>query len=106
VDDRRLRYLSAHCSLYLGEALFAGRDYKRAQTELESAVRKSQTLGAQTLLAQSHGLLAKTMGATGDPAEASRHQDQAKRILAEISKEAQVNTLMSRSDLAQISGDH
>jgi serine/threonine protein kinase/tetratricopeptide (TPR) repeat protein len=105
-DDRRLKYLSAQCSLYLGEALLTAKDYKRAQTELESAVRKSQTLGARTLLAQSHGLLAKSLAGAGDAAEAARHQEQAKKILDEIGKELQTNTLLSRSDLAQIAIDH
>jgi serine/threonine protein kinase/tetratricopeptide (TPR) repeat protein len=101
-DDRRLKYLSAQCSLYLGEALLTAKDYKHAQTELESAVRKSQALGARTLLAQSHGLLAKSLAGAGDAAEASRHQEQAKKILDEIGKELQSNTLLSRGDLAQI----
>jgi tetratricopeptide (TPR) repeat protein len=101
-DDRRLKYLSAQCSLYLGEALLTAKDYKHAQTELESAVRKSQALGARTLLAQSHGLLAKSLAGAGDAAEAARHQEQAKKILDEIGKELQTNTLLSRSDLAQI----
>ncbi len=101
-DDRRLKYLSAQCSLYLGEALLTAKDYKHAQTELESAVRKSQALGARTLLAQSHGLLAKSLAGAGDAAEAARHQEQAKKILDEIGKELQTNTLLSRGDLAQI----
>ena len=101
-DDRRLKYLSAECSLYLGEALLTGKDSKSAAKELESAIRKSQALGAQTLLALSHGTIAKSLSASGKDADAALNQSQADKILDGIGKEAQSNALLSRSDLAQI----
>lgn len=101
-EDRRLKYVSAQCSLYLGQALLDSRNSKAGQMELESAVRKSQTLGAQILLAQSHGALAKALRQTGDKAEALRQEEQASRILDAATKESQSSTLLVRSDLSSL----
>ena len=101
-DPLGLKYLSAECSIYLGEALLDIKDYSRARQELEAALRHSQKLGLRTLLARSHHLLAMVLHRMGNRADASRHYADARRILEEIHKEAQTDALVKRADLNPI----
>jgi tetratricopeptide (TPR) repeat protein len=100
-DSRGLKYLSAQSSLYLGDALLSNKD-SRAREELESAVRKSDRLGAKVLLLQSHYLVAKALRSAGQAEEAARHEAEAVRMLGEVRKESGTDTLLKRSDLAPI----
>jgi tetratricopeptide (TPR) repeat protein len=101
-DARGLKYLSAQCSLYLGDALLGAND-PRARQELESAVLKSNRLGAQVVLLESHYLLAKALRSAGQPEEAARHDAEASRILGEVRKESGTDSVVRRSDLSAIS---
>jgi tetratricopeptide (TPR) repeat protein/tRNA A-37 threonylcarbamoyl transferase component Bud32 len=101
-EAHRLKYISVECSLYLGEALLATKDYARARQELETAQRKGEDLKAQVLLAKIHYLLGTTLRLTGNQADASRHYADARRILEEIQKEAHSDDLLKRSDLSPI----
>src|SRR5262249_46102316 len=101
-DARGLKYLSAQCSLYLGEALLNAKD-PQARQELESAVLNSNQLGAQTALLQSHFLLARALRSAGQSEEAARHEAEASRILGDVRKESGSDSVLKRSDLAPIS---
>jgi len=100
-DARGLKYLSAQCSLYLGDALLGVKD-PRARQELESAVLKSNRLGAQVVLLQSHYLLAKALRSAGQLEEAARHEAEANHILGEVRKESGSDSVLKRSDLSVI----
>jgi tetratricopeptide (TPR) repeat protein/predicted Ser/Thr protein kinase len=101
-DTLGLKYLSAQCSIYLGEALVNTRDYSRARQELERAVAKTEKLGLRTLSAQGHYLLATALRATGNGTEASPHYREALRLLDEIRKEAGAEKVIERADLKPI----
>jgi tetratricopeptide (TPR) repeat protein len=101
-DSHRLKYISVECSLSMGEALLATKDYARARQELESAQRKAEDLKAQVLVVKSNYLLATLLRLTGDQSGAARHYTEARRILEEVRKEAQSDDLLKRSDLSPV----
>ena len=102
-DKMGLRFLSAECSLYLGEALIAGKDYAQARQELDAVVRKSEDLGMKALLPQSHYFFSLALRGSGNQAEASRHLQEAAKLLEEMHKESKSDALMNRADLRPIS---
>jgi len=97
-----LKSLSADASLDLAEAFLNTREYAAARTELEAALRTGEKLGLQAQLARGHYLLARSLQATGNAAEAARHQAEAFRILEVIHKEAKSDAILKRADLAPI----
>jgi tetratricopeptide (TPR) repeat protein len=101
-DTMGLKHLSTACSVSLGEALLAKKDYAQARRVLEASLGKSEKLGLRTLLAQSHYLLAAVVRHTGREADVSRHLSEARRIVEDIHKEAQTDAVLTRSDLAPL----
>jgi len=101
-DAAGSKYSLLECSLYLGEALLSDKNYPGARQELEDVLRKSEKLGARTLLAKSHHLLATALRSTNHESEASQHYEQARQVLAEIRKDAGSDALLKRSDLSPI----
>jgi len=98
-DALGLKYLSVECSIYMAEALMNTREYSHARQELERALGMSEKLGARTLLAKAHYLLATTLRLTGERAGAAGHYRETLRWLEEIRKEAGANNVMQRADL-------
>ena len=101
-DGMGLKYISVECSVYLGEALIGMKSYEPARKELESAISRSEKLGARGLLAQSHYLLARDLELSGKAAEAQDHFRQAREIADDIQKETHADTILKRSDLGPI----
>jgi tetratricopeptide (TPR) repeat protein len=101
-DALRLKYLSTECSLYLGEALLSSKDYSGAGQELEAARRASERLGLRPFLARSDYLLGRALQLAGRGAEASRYEEEARRILDEIHKEAGDDDILKRDDFSPI----
>jgi tetratricopeptide (TPR) repeat protein len=101
-DGLGVKYFSALCTLYLGEALLNNKDLSRAATELEAALRSSQDLGARAIIAQAHFLLAGLLRSKGNSSEAASHLTEARRILDEIQKEARSDRIVKRSDFSPI----
>ena len=89
-DASGLKYQSAECSLYLGAALIGVKDFRQARTELESAVTKSDSLGARALLARSHYFLGEALRLAGDSAAAAGHYTTARQTVEEMKSEARV----------------
>jgi tetratricopeptide (TPR) repeat protein len=104
-DSRGLKYLSVQSAALMGDALLAAKNYTAARTELERARLNSEKLGLRALQAQIHHLLAATYRSTNNAADASRHANQARRLLQEIQKEAGTDTVSKRADLAPILTD-
>jgi tetratricopeptide (TPR) repeat protein len=100
-DRAGLKHLAVECSLYLGQALIQAKEYPRAQQVLQRALASSDKLGLQVSLAKSNYLLAEALRLGGSAAEAPHHYAEARRILDQIAKEAQSETLLKRSDLAK-----
>jgi hypothetical protein len=98
-DASGLKYQSAECSLYLGAALIGVKDFRQARTELESAVTKSDSLGARAVLARSHYFLGEALRLGGDSAAAAGHYTTARQTLEEMKSEARSDGLVTRYDL-------
>jgi tetratricopeptide (TPR) repeat protein len=96
------KYLSAECSVDLGEALVISKDYSRARQELEPALGKAEKLGLRTLLARDHYFLGTALRETGNGTEATGHYREALRLLDEIRKEAGAEKVIERADLKPI----
>jgi eukaryotic-like serine/threonine-protein kinase len=97
-----MKYLSMECSLYLGEALVASKDYARARQELETTVQRSQSLAMKSLLPQAHYWLALALRGSGKEPEAASHMQQAGLLLEEMRKESHSDALLKREDLRPI----
>jgi eukaryotic-like serine/threonine-protein kinase len=102
-DALGLKYLSTEASLQLAEALMNTHQYPAARNELEVALKTSEKLGLQALLARSHYLLGRTLELTGSGAEASRHYAEARRLLETIHVESGTDAILKREDLSPIS---
>ncbi len=98
-DASGLKYQSAECSLYLGAALIGMKDFRQARTELESAVTKSDNLGARAVLARSHYFLGEALRLGGDSAAAAGHYTKARQTVEEMKSEARSDGLLTRYDL-------
>jgi tetratricopeptide (TPR) repeat protein len=96
-DAAGLKYQSAECSLYLGTALIGAKDFRQARTELESAVRKSDSLGARARLARSHYFLGEALRLAGDSA-ATGHFTTARQMVEEMKSESRTDGLLTRYD--------
>ena len=77
-------------------------DTSRAEEVSRVALRGAEEVGSQTLLAQSHHLLARTLDLTGGNDDAARHMARAVQALDEIRTEAGTDQLLSRADLKPI----
>ncbi|MGH9863398.1 MAG: tetratricopeptide repeat protein [Candidatus Acidiferrales bacterium] len=97
-----LKYLSAECSLYSGEALLEAKNYPQAERELEDALRTSENLGLRAHQARTHFVLGKVLTLTGRPTDATRHAQKARQLLQEMQKEVGGDTLLQRQDLKAI----
>jgi serine/threonine protein kinase/tetratricopeptide (TPR) repeat protein len=97
-----LKFLAVACSVYRAEALMNMKDYAHAQQELQSAISRSDKLGLKVLLAQSQYLLGRILQLSGKSADAASHFKQARQLVDDIQKEAKVETIAKRSDLAPI----
>ena len=101
-DSIGLKYVSVECSMYLAEALIGTKSYEPARKELESAISRSEKLGARGLLAESHYLLGRNLELSGKAVEAQGHYKQARSIADDIQKETHTDTILKRSDLSPI----
>jgi eukaryotic-like serine/threonine-protein kinase len=99
-----LKYISTQATLALAEALLNAHQYAAAKKEIETALRTSEKLGLQALLARSHYLLARTLEMSGSgSAEAAPHYADSRRILDSIRQESGSDSILKREDLSSIS---
>jgi tetratricopeptide (TPR) repeat protein len=101
-DALGLKYASIECSIHRAEALINLKDYARARKELETALRKGESIGLRGLLAPAHYMLANVLSVTGYHVEASRHSKESLRLLEEMHREARSDALLQRADLKPI----
>jgi tetratricopeptide (TPR) repeat protein/predicted Ser/Thr protein kinase len=101
-DSLGVKYLATSCSIALGEALLASKDYAHAQDELESAVRKSEDLGMKSLLPEAHYLLSQALRKKGNVSDADRHLQQAAQYVEQMRQESQTDALLERADFKPI----
>jgi eukaryotic-like serine/threonine-protein kinase len=101
-DNMGLKYVSTECSLYLAEAAIGMKNYAAAKTALQGVLNSSERLGLQSLAAQGHFLLGRTLELSGHAAEAQDQYKQARQIADGIEKESHADTIKKRSDLSPI----
>jgi eukaryotic-like serine/threonine-protein kinase len=96
------KYLSAECSVELGEALVNSKDYSHARQELETSLGNAEKLGLRSVLAREHYFLAAALRESGNGTEATSHYRETVRLLDEIRKEAGAEKVIERADLKPI----
>jgi tetratricopeptide (TPR) repeat protein len=101
-DTAGLKYLSIECGLYGAQAMTALKQDAAARQELERLLGRSENLGARTLEAKAHYLLASVLGRQGSAAESRRHSASAVRILDEMGREERGADVITRADLKTV----
>jgi tetratricopeptide (TPR) repeat protein len=104
-DALGLKSVSVECSIYLGAAMIAAKDYNGAHRELDLALARAEKLGLRVLQAKAQYLLASLLVKSGDDKEATPHYRETVRILENISKEDGSARVLERADLQQIYRD-
>ena len=101
-DGLGLKYKAIQCSLLAAATDLRLKDSARARALSESALPKAERLGARTLLAAAHHLLAVIDVADRNQAEARRHADAARQLVDAIRKDARSDEVLRRPDLKRI----
>ena len=101
-DSLGQKYLSVQCSIYLAEALIGSKDYAQARQQADTLRNISEKLGFKLPLARSHYFLGEILRLGNQPAEAAPQYQQARQILEDMSKEANSDGFLKRSDLLPI----
>ena len=97
-----VKYLATQSSLALGEAMLEAGDAAHAQTELQSALRKSEDLGIRSLLPEAHFLLSRALAKNGHSEESDRHLKLASAVVEEMRQESRSDSLEKRADFQRI----
>ena len=98
-DRRNLKYLSLESSVDAAEAAIGHKDYAEAQRELQTALGKSEKMGARYQSARIHYLLATSLRLAGNRSDASQHYRLVLNLLDDMRKDAGAEKLLERSDL-------
>jgi tetratricopeptide (TPR) repeat protein len=98
-DRRNLKYLSLESSVDAAEAAIGHKDYAEAQRELQTALGKSEKMGARYQSARIHYLLGTSLRLAGDRSDASQHYRLALNLLEDMRKDVGAEKLLDRSDL-------
>jgi tetratricopeptide (TPR) repeat protein len=101
-DTLGLKSVSVECSVYLGQALIAGKNYSAARQELDLALARAEKLGLRVLEAKTQYLIATLLMQSGKQSEATPHFREVVRILESISKEDNAARVLDRADLQGI----
>jgi serine/threonine protein kinase/tetratricopeptide (TPR) repeat protein len=101
-DALGLKSLSVECSVYLGQALIASKNYTGARQELDLALARAEKLGLRIVEAKAQYLLATLLVQSGKVSDATPHYREVVRILESISKEENAARVLERSDLQSI----
>jgi tetratricopeptide (TPR) repeat protein len=104
-DTLGLKSVSVECSVYLGQALIAGKNYTAARQQLDLALARAEKLGLRVLEAKSQYLIASLLVQSGKKSEATPHYREVVRILEAISKEENSARVLERADLQGIYRD-
>jgi eukaryotic-like serine/threonine-protein kinase len=101
-EEQGFSYMAVECSIYLAEAMMQTRDYPHSRAELDRALLRADKLGLKPLSAKAHYLLAITLRATGNQAEAQQHYRDALQLLDAMRKEPGADKILQRSDFKEI----
>jgi tetratricopeptide (TPR) repeat protein/predicted Ser/Thr protein kinase len=98
-DEQGVAHVSLQCSIVLGQALIQNHDYVHAQQELGRALVRTDKLGLKPLSAKANYLLAASLSASGNQAEALDHYREARQLLDAMRKEPGAESILQRWDL-------
>jgi tetratricopeptide (TPR) repeat protein len=101
-QEQGFAYVAVESSVYTADAMLRNRDSLHAQQELERALRQAEKLGLKPLSAKVHYLLATTLSASGNQAEARQHYRSAVQLLDTMRKETGAEKILQRSDFKTI----
>jgi tetratricopeptide (TPR) repeat protein/predicted Ser/Thr protein kinase len=101
-DALGLKSVSVECSVYLGQALIASKNYSSARQELDLSLARAEKLGLRVLEAKTQYLLATLLVESGKSSDATPHYREVVRILESISKEDNSARVLERADLQGI----
>jgi tetratricopeptide (TPR) repeat protein len=104
-DTRGLKSVSVECSVYMAEALIAGKNYSAARQQLDLALARAEKLGLRVLEAKAQYLIASLLVQSGKQNEATPHYREVVRILESISKEDNSARVLERADLQRLYRD-
>jgi tetratricopeptide (TPR) repeat protein/predicted Ser/Thr protein kinase/TolB-like protein len=104
-DTLGLESVSVECSIDLGQAMIAARNYSGAQQQLDLALARSEKLGLRLLEAKAQYNLATLLTQSGKANESTPHYREVVRILESISKEDNSGRVLERADLQDIYRD-
>ena len=98
-DAMGLKSLSIRCSVALGMAEIANKNYAGARQELDLALARSEKLGLRISEAKAQYGIASVLVQSGKGAEATPHYREVVRILEGISKEDNSAHVLERAEL-------
>ena len=101
-DTLGLQSVSVECSVYLGQAEIAQKNYSAARQELDLALARAEKLGLRVLEAKAQYLIASLLVANGKGSEATPHYREVVRILEGVSHEDNSARVLERADLKDI----
>ena len=104
-DSLGLKYLSALCSVELGEAYLAAKDFAKARQELERAVGRTEKLEARLLMARGEFGLATALRLQNRAADAAPHYRKAVRLLDDVRADAGPDAIAKNQELNAIYAD-
>jgi serine/threonine protein kinase/Tfp pilus assembly protein PilF len=104
-DKLGLKSVSVECSIYLSQAMIAGKNYSDARQELDLAQARAEKLGLRLLQAKAQYQIASLLIQSGKQSEATPHYREVVRILESISKEDGSAHVLERADLQVIYRD-
>ena len=104
-DRLGLKSVSVECSVYLSQAMIAGKNYSGARQELDLAQARAEKLGLRILQAKAQYQIASLLTQSGKQSEATPHYREVVRILETISKEDNAAHVLERADLQTIYRD-
>lgn len=104
-DALGLKPVAVECSIDLGQAWIAGKNYSGARQELDLALARAEKLGLRVLQAKAHYFLASLLTQSGKGNEATPHYREVVRILESIGKENNASRVLERADLQGIYRD-
>jgi len=98
-DSRNLKYLSLESSVDGAEAMIARKDFIGAEQELQTALGKSEKMGARFQSARIHYLLGSALRQSGHSSDAPQHYRVALNLMEDMQKDAGAEKLLDRADL-------
>ena len=92
-------FLAVESSVYMAEAMVAGKDYARALQELDRALGRSEKYGLREQTAKIHYLMGTALRLSGKTAVDPSHYATAQRLLEDMQKDEGADKVLSRFDL-------